>query len=71
MDRQTEKQTHIGIRVQTQGSYKIIVQTQRSYTTHIVIIVQTQGPCNILQTQGLCNFNNVVQYSADPRVMQL
>ena len=56
-------QTHIVFRVQTQGSCKIIMQTQGSYyTTHIVIIVQTQGSCN---------FNNVVQYSADPWVMQL
>ena len=35
----------------------IIVQIQGSCKTHIVIILQIQGSCNIVQAQGMCNFN--------------
>ena len=46
--RRTDGQTYIVNTVQTQKSWKIIVQTQASCNTHMVILVQTQAPCNIV-----------------------
>ena len=48
--------THMII-VQNHGSCKIIVQAQGSCKTHMVIKVQTQESCNIVQIQGACYFN--------------
>ena len=43
--------------MQTLGSNRAIVQTQRPCKTHIEIIAHTPGSCSILQSQVSCNFN--------------
>ena len=45
--------------MQTQGSCKIIIQTQGSFKTHIVIIVRTQESCNKWTCSNLSIINIV------------